>query len=166
MTGKDDEAEATPVQQLAADYPGWFIQYFEYANLPWEARRMPFQVPAIGGITWLSAPSPERLRDLLDGAEQVEAQLAVEEAARARLGALQARLLACGFEADLDGGELTVTAPVGDGPRLCEVVTCRPRLDADGELWFFDGGGKPVEVASHVVDAVVVLGASLRRVSR
>ncbi|NEA22609.1 hypothetical protein [Actinomadura bangladeshensis] len=166
MTRRQEQDTAAAVARLEAEYPGWVIQYFVEAELPWEARRMPFQLPASGGFTWMNAPTPERLGELIGGALQVEAQILAEEAALSRLRALRERFLAAGFTAELDAGELTVIAPVGDGPRLSDAVTCRPHLDDDGHLWFFNWRGKPIVEADNVTDAVVAIGGELRRVRR
>ncbi|MFA1545393.1 hypothetical protein [Actinomadura chokoriensis] len=161
---RDHDTAAGQHERLRADHPDWVIQHMPAANLPWEARRKPFRMPPTGGYGWIHADTADRLAELIGGALQVEAQLAVETAARARLDALRVRLLAVGFGAELAAGELTVIAPVSDGPRLSDVVTCRPRLEDDGRLWFFDHRGEPIAEADNVTDAVVHLGGTLRRV--
>ncbi|WP_141576100.1 hypothetical protein [Actinomadura sp. WMMA1423] len=159
------DQEKQQLADLTTAHPGWSIQHLPEANLPWEARRLPFQLPASGGYMWLNAPTAARLADLIDGALQFEAQLATEDAANARLEALRLRAVAAGFRAELEQGVLTVTAPpADDGPRGSEMVTCRSRLEDNGRLWFFDGDGAPIEQADHVTDAVVILGGKLWRI--
>ncbi|TDC96566.1 hypothetical protein [Actinomadura sp. 7K507] len=68
--------------ELRAEYPDWVIQHMPEANLPWEARRLPFRLPPLGGYGWLHADTAHRLRELIGGALQAEAQHAAEDASR------------------------------------------------------------------------------------
>lgn len=163
MTGSK-RTEDEQVAALTAAHPDWFIHYLPEAQLPWEARRLPFRLPESGGYMWLNAPNPERLADLIGGALQLEAQLATEDAARARLEALKMRAAGAGLRAELEHDVLTLTAPAtDDGPGRSEKVTCLPRLEDGGALWFFDSRGKQIVDADNVVDAVVLLGGALAR---
>jgi hypothetical protein len=104
-----------------------------------------------------------------------------------QLQQLQQRLDAQNFEAGIIGGRLFVITPAengGDGSRLVDVlaptshpdeygriwyrgeprytmiVSCKPRLDDSGKLWFFDDT-EPIEQASHVIDAALYIGSRL-----
>ncbi|TDD34969.1 hypothetical protein E1287_15210 [Actinomadura sp. KC06] len=70
--------------QLRADYNGWAFAYFpELKAMAWDARRGLLSIPRGGGVAWLRAATAERLRELIDGVHQIEAQLDAEDAARA-----------------------------------------------------------------------------------
>lgn len=73
---------AADLARLRADYPDWAITHLPSADHPFEARRRPSRWPTGGGFSWITAPSPERLGDLIGGALQVEAQAAAEGTAR------------------------------------------------------------------------------------
>lgn len=68
------EATTADLERLRADYPDWVILHLPAAGMPYEARRKPFRLPPVGGFTWLNAPTVDRLRELLAGAHQVEAE--------------------------------------------------------------------------------------------
>lgn len=101
---------------------------------------------------------------------------------------LASRLDGQGFEAKIIGGKLFAIAPPTvpwDGTRLVdvlastsrpdergficyngeqrrtEIITCEPREDDGGRLWFFDFHGAPLEQATHVIDAAVQVGGRL-----
>ncbi|MFC4054643.1 hypothetical protein ACFOY4_33555 [Actinomadura syzygii] len=84
------------------------------------------------------------------------------EQAGARLGALRDRLDVCGYDLDLDETGLTVVAPVSDGPRMADKVTCRPRDSDGGALWFWTSWGEPIAQADRIIDAQVVIGGYLK----
>ncbi|GAA4239236.1 hypothetical protein GCM10022254_58500 [Actinomadura meridiana] len=72
-------------QQLARlheDFPGWAFGYARYSKAPWEAQRYPFRLPPGGGVSWIETTTPERLRELVGGVLQLEAQLDAEDGAR------------------------------------------------------------------------------------
>jgi hypothetical protein len=75
---------------------------------------------------------------------------------------LQARLDAQGFEARAADGELIVLTPASDdgAPRFADVVTCLPRPDDEGRAWLYVNG-RPLEEATHIVDAAVRIGGRL-----
>lgn len=66
------EAMTADLERISADYPTWSIARLPAATLPCEARRHPYSMPPGGGIGWISAPTPSRLRELLDAVAQAE----------------------------------------------------------------------------------------------
>lgn len=82
--------------------------------------------------------------------------------ASAHLHQLQQRLHGQGFEARILDGDLIVIAPPREdgAPRLADVITCLPRPDDDGRLWFF-ASGRPVDEAGHITDAALQIGGRL-----
>jgi hypothetical protein len=101
---------------------------------------------------------------------------------------LATRLDGQGFEAGVIGGRLFVIAPARvdrGGSRLIdvlaatsrpdehgcicyngearrtEIITCAPRSDDGGRLWFFDFHGEPLDEATHVIDAAMQIGGRL-----
>lgn len=77
---------------------------------------------------------------------------------------LRARLDAQGFETRVADGELIVMTPATDdgGPRLADVVTRLPRPDDEGRPWLYVNG-RPMEEATHIVDAAIRIGAHLAK---
>lgn len=67
------EAMTADLDRLRADHPDWVIAHLPEADWPYEARRAPFRLPPGGGIGWLGGPTLDRLRELLAGVHQVEA---------------------------------------------------------------------------------------------
>ncbi|WP_131738365.1 hypothetical protein [Actinomadura roseirufa] len=90
--------------------------------------------------------------------------------AYARLGALMSRLHAYGLETVLQRRKLIVVNPEASGccddvPRLADTVTCRPRRDDGGRLWFWTSWGEPIAEANHIVDAALTVATTLRAVT-
>ncbi|WP_131738395.1 hypothetical protein [Actinomadura roseirufa] len=84
-----------------------------------------------------------------------------------RLGALMSRLHAYGLETDLRRGELVVINPKVPGccvdlPRAADTITCRPREDDGGRLWFHTSWGEPIAQANHIIDAALTVATTLR----
>ena len=88
----------------------------------------------------------------------------VASEAHARLDALRMLAAGAGLDTALSYGTLTVAAPPAERePARTDEVSCRPRPDDGGRLWFFDGDGNPIAEADHLTDTVVHLGGTLRR---
>lgn len=84
----------------------------------------------------------------------------------ARLGALMNRLDVYRLDIRISKDGLRVTNPFADG--CCDTaqepgdtITCRPREDDGGRLWFFHSWGEPIAEADRVVDAAVAIAAAL-----
>jgi len=77
-------------------------------------------------------------------------------------------LFALGASLGADGLKITYTAgrfhvTDEDRPGAGDTITCRPRPDDGGRLWFFTGAGEPLAEAAHLPDAILHLRAHLRR---
>lgn len=93
--------------------------------------------------------------------------------AEARLAALGAHLGARRLKVELTEGGLRVENPDADGccldaPRPCDTITCRPRPEDGGVLWFYTSWQEPIAPADQVIDTTVaILGyLSGRRAAR
>lgn len=171
MTG--DERAA----MLGEEFPGWVIEHLPEADLPWEGKRHPFKLPPGGGFAWIRADSPERLRDLVGGALQIERQLTADNtepayrvtAAAPNLpdGHLHALAQTLGrydgITTELRDRVLHVTCRAKGGTRT-DRITCAPRPDDGGRLWFFDSRRKAVSPAGHP-DAALDVARHLRDAS-
>jgi hypothetical protein len=78
------------------------------------------------------------------------------------LAALGAHLGSRGFKIDLNAHGLTVTNP--KVPGCCEqvahagdTITCRPRPDDGGRMWFFTSWGEPIAEAHRITDAALFI---------
>ncbi|MGP4027202.1 hypothetical protein [Actinomadura sp. 3N407] len=172
MVSAEDMAK---LDELRTAFPAWTIGWSAGRN-PWYARRK--RGPGWRGGAWaLEAESQEMMRDLLGGVEAVNtthAAASVAAAARRRLGALAERLRGHGLIVDLttdldvdddrelDGGtaRVALTVAVAAGAPV-DVITCQARESDEGRLWFYNGAGEPIEQASHVVDATLVITAAV-----
>ncbi|TDD27370.1 hypothetical protein E1287_34710 [Actinomadura sp. KC06] len=74
---------AKSLAELLEDFPDFACRYDPCLRAPWEATRKEFGGPAGGGYIVMRAETAPGLRDLIDGALQMEAQRAAEGAARA-----------------------------------------------------------------------------------
>ncbi|WP_131735724.1 hypothetical protein [Actinomadura roseirufa] len=86
--------------------------------------------------------------------------------AHVRLGALTSRLHAYGLHTVLQRRRLTVVNPNRPGccaasPRPADTITCRPRPDDGGRLWFFTSWGTPITEACHIIDAALTIASTL-----
>ncbi|WP_131740332.1 hypothetical protein [Actinomadura roseirufa] len=86
--------------------------------------------------------------------------------AYSRLGALMTRLHVYGLETVLQRRKLIVINPKAPGccdyvPRLADTITCKPREDDGGRLWFVTSWGEPIAEANHIVDAALTVATTL-----
>ncbi|MFE9102977.1 hypothetical protein [Actinomadura geliboluensis] len=86
--------------------------------------------------------------------------------AQARLGALMQRLDVYRLDVQIKPQGLRVTNPFTDGccednPEPSDTITCGPRPDDGGRLWFFHSWGEPISEADKVIDASVVIASKL-----
>lgn len=86
--------------------------------------------------------------------------------AQARLGALMQRLDLYRLDVRLKLDGLLVTNPFRDGccdgsPEPGDTVTCRPRPDDGGRLWFAHSWGEWISEADRVVDAAMCVASRL-----
>ncbi|WP_131741249.1 hypothetical protein [Actinomadura roseirufa] len=86
--------------------------------------------------------------------------------AYARLGALMTRLHVHGMTTVLQRRSLIVINARGDGEgdpaQPSDTLTCGPREDDGGRLWFFGAWGNPIAEAGDIVGAAVVLTGKLQ----
>lgn len=83
------------------------------------------------------------------------------------LALLGAHLGAHGFKVELTVRGLKVTNPQVAGccdevPHVADTITCRPRRDDGGRIWFFTSWREPIAEADRVVEAKMVI---LRRLA-
>ncbi|GLZ11334.1 hypothetical protein Acsp04_15690 [Actinomadura sp. NBRC 104425] len=50
-----------------------------------------------------------------------------------------------------------------DVPGATDTITCRPRPEDGGRLWFWTGRGEPLAEADHLRDAILYVRVHLRR---
>ncbi|MWA05815.1 hypothetical protein F8568_036765 [Actinomadura sp. LD22] len=62
-------------EQLERDFPDWWFHHHnpDCTLHDWEARRRENRLPIDGGVSWIRAGSAERLRELLEGVQRLEA---------------------------------------------------------------------------------------------
>ncbi|TDD60234.1 hypothetical protein E1298_46165 [Actinomadura rubrisoli] len=97
----------------------------------------------------------------------IKTTLARHPHAYPRLAALQSRLETYRLEMILQASSLIVINPRGTGctaryTRLADTITCCPRQDDGGRLWFFTSWNDPIAEAERVVDAAVAIAGYLR----
>jgi hypothetical protein len=90
-------------------------------------------------------------------------------APEARLAALAAHLSARKLDVQLDSSGLRVENPQVEGccsRNAADTVSCRPRDDDAGRLWYFTSWGEPIAPADRVTDAAVFVLGYLSRDER
>ncbi|TDC62428.1 hypothetical protein E1200_25770 [Actinomadura sp. GC306] len=87
-----------------------------------------------------------------------------------RLAALAAHLTARKLDVDLSAAGLRVTNPQVKGccaQNAADTISCRPRAEDAGALWFFTSWGEPIAPADRLTEAAVfVLGYLAAREER
>lgn len=88
-------------------------------------------------------------------------------AAMARIGALMYRLGTYQLDVEVTPSGLRVRNPhvrgcCDDNGHPTDTVTCKPRTDDAGRLWFFTSWGEPIAEATDLVGASVTIAATLR----
>ncbi|MGH3390556.1 MAG: hypothetical protein ACRDOO_16950 [Actinomadura sp.] len=73
----------------------------------------------------------------------------------ARLAALAMHLGTRGLDVDVTLEGLVTRDP--DRPDTVRTITCRPRPDDAGRLWFFTGTGTPIAEADRIFEAAVTI---------
>lgn len=91
-------------------------------------------------------------------------------AAYDRLAALHTHLLARGLTAKLTPQGLRISNPQVSGccdKAAADLVTCRPRPEDGGALWFYTSWQEPIGPADDIIDAsVFIIGYLNRRAER
>jgi hypothetical protein len=82
------------------------------------------------------------------------------------LAALGAHLGAHGFAVELTDRGLKVSNPevAGCCPEVAhasDTITCRPRPEDGGRLWFFSSWGQPLAEADRITDALIAVKINL-----
>ncbi|MFI0406557.1 hypothetical protein [Actinomadura sp. 3N508] len=73
---------AKSLADLLEDFPDFVCRHNPCLHTPWQATRVQFGGPSGGGYIVIRAKTAQGLRDFIEGALQMEAQLAAEAAAR------------------------------------------------------------------------------------
>ncbi|MFC5749530.1 hypothetical protein [Actinomadura rugatobispora] len=71
-----------------------------------------------------------------------------------------------GLKTELTDKGLKVVNPKIAGccsAHAADTITCRPRTDDGGRLWFFTSWGEPIAEPHHIADAALFIRANLAR---